>query len=187
MSPALRVALSIAVMRLPCSDAAFSWKARNSWTAMLRGSSAARIDRLVGLVFERRDGPLVAIVDSARVLAVLRRLAVRAVAGRNLDRDDLLVGRDLHQRRLELGVEQPCAMSNSPASKRCMMSFATSSASSNDTVFMWVWSTWWIDLVGEEALDDGAALLADQIEFHRLARRPEVRAPGARRRGRCSS
>src|SRR5206468_11567298 len=38
MSPALRVALSMAVMRLPCSDAAFSSIARKIWTAMLRGS-----------------------------------------------------------------------------------------------------------------------------------------------------
>jgi hypothetical protein len=32
MSPALRVALSIAVMRLPCSDAAVSSSARKIWT-----------------------------------------------------------------------------------------------------------------------------------------------------------
>src|SRR4029079_13942761 len=39
MSPALRVALSIALMRAPCSEAAFSKSARNTWTEMLRGSS----------------------------------------------------------------------------------------------------------------------------------------------------
>ena len=48
MSPALRVALSIAVMRLPCSDAAFSSSARKIWTATLRGSSSARISSSSG-------------------------------------------------------------------------------------------------------------------------------------------
>src|SRR3546814_17788372 len=48
MSPALRVALSIAVMRLPCSDAAFSRSPRKTCTATLRGSRSVMIDSSSG-------------------------------------------------------------------------------------------------------------------------------------------
>src|SRR5215208_2368648 len=48
ISPALRVALSMAVMRAPCSDAAFSSKARNTCTAMLRGSRSVRMSSSSG-------------------------------------------------------------------------------------------------------------------------------------------
>ena len=48
MSPALRVALSIAVIFEPCSDAAFSRLARSNWTATLRGSRSARISSSSG-------------------------------------------------------------------------------------------------------------------------------------------
>src|SRR5262245_60431729 len=43
ISPALREALSIALIRAPCSEAAFSRRARNNWIAILRGRSEARI------------------------------------------------------------------------------------------------------------------------------------------------
>jgi hypothetical protein len=43
ISPAFRVALSIAVMRAACSPAALSSNARNTWTERLRGSSCSRI------------------------------------------------------------------------------------------------------------------------------------------------
>ena len=46
MSPALRVALSIAVIRLPCSDAAFSSRARKTLVEGLRaiGAEVTRVD-----------------------------------------------------------------------------------------------------------------------------------------------
>jgi len=43
ISPALRVAESIADMRAPCSEAAFSSSARKICTAMLRGRSSSRM------------------------------------------------------------------------------------------------------------------------------------------------
>src|ERR1700753_591483 len=55
MSPALRVALSIAVMRETCSDAAFSSIARNSWIATLRGRGLGqreRDDLLLGRILD---------------------------------------------------------------------------------------------------------------------------------------
>ena len=55
ISPALRVALSIALMRAPCSEAAFSRSARNTCTAMLRGSSSVEDVELVRLVFVGRS------------------------------------------------------------------------------------------------------------------------------------
>ena len=48
MSPALRVALSIAVIRAPCSLAEDSSSALKIWVEMLRGSSAARISSSSG-------------------------------------------------------------------------------------------------------------------------------------------
>src|SRR5262249_15890137 len=48
ISPALRVALSIALMRAPCSDAAFSNNARNTCTDRLRGSNSTRISSSSG-------------------------------------------------------------------------------------------------------------------------------------------
>ena len=51
ISPALRVALSIADMRAPCSDAAFSSSARNTCTAMLRGRQLAENVLFLRLVF----------------------------------------------------------------------------------------------------------------------------------------
>src|SRR5712671_1398111 len=47
-SPALRVAESIALMRAPCSDAAFSRRARKICTDTLRGSRSARISASSG-------------------------------------------------------------------------------------------------------------------------------------------
>src|SRR5262245_41756585 len=47
-SPAFRVAESIAVMRAPCSEAAFSRSARKICTDTLRGSSSARISASSG-------------------------------------------------------------------------------------------------------------------------------------------
>ena len=91
MSPALRVALSIAVIRLPCSDAAFSSIARKIWTATLRGSKAARISSSSGSYSTPRAGGT-PVAD--------------ATAPPDADRDDLLADRLLHQSGLEARVEQ---------------------------------------------------------------------------------
>jgi hypothetical protein len=48
MSPALRVALSIADIRAPCSEAPFSSRPRKICVATLRGSRSARISPLPG-------------------------------------------------------------------------------------------------------------------------------------------
>src|SRR6478672_8237043 len=76
MSPALRVALSMALMRAPCSEAAFSRRPRYTWVARLRGRTWATT--LAG------GGPGVGL-------------------GRQIGGDQLQGGRLLRDHRLELG------------------------------------------------------------------------------------
>ena len=88
MSPALRVALSIAVMRAPCSPAALSSNERYICIASACGSSLAQDGFLVRLE----------LIDRAAQIGVF---AFR----RRRSRDDLLFGHHLGDHRVEAVVD----------------------------------------------------------------------------------
>jgi hypothetical protein len=147
MSPALRVALSMAVIRAPCSDAWLSKVERKIWIARLRGTKVARI-----------SSSLVGGLELARLI----------LARRDGERDQLLAGHHLRDGRLEPVVDDGAdveftGIEHGDDLRRHHVGFGEGDALAAKTLEAF-------DQIGTEvALDLLAALAAHGQDLHRLA------------------
>ena len=122
MSPAFRVALSIAVIRAPCSDAELSSSAWKICVAIFRGSKSSRISSSSGSKIKTARGP--------SVLSAVSSSPSSAFCATKWDK--LLWCYNLRDRRLEFVVNHRADIKFA-CFKHSVILSATSAASSNST------------------------------------------------------